>query len=211
MLENGMQVVVLPDHRAPVVTHMIWYRVGSADEVKGKSGLAHFLEHLMFKGTPEIPAGEYSEDRRAQWRAGQRQRRRFDYTNYHFRVAKDRLAQMMRMEADRMVNLQLTDEEVAARAQGCAGRAAAEHGFERPAPFSTRWSMRRCTKAIPTPFRQSARWTEVAKLSREDALDWYHTWYGPENAILVVAGDITAAELKPLAQQIYGRCRRAET
>src|SRR5262245_61167082 len=110
-LANGMKAVVLPDHRAPVVTHMLWYRVGSADEEKGKSGLAHFLEHLMFKATDDIPAGEYSkivarnggQDNAATF---------FDYTNYHFRVAKDRLPLMMKMEADRMTGLRLEESEV---------------------------------------------------------------------------------------------------
>ena len=110
-LSNGLKVVVLPDHRAPVVTHMLWYRVGSADEVKGKSGLAHFLEHLMFKATDKIPAGEYSKI--VARNGGQDNAQTyFDYTNYYFRVAKDRLPQMMEMEADRMVNLHLAEEEV---------------------------------------------------------------------------------------------------
>src|SRR5690348_13812112 len=100
-LPNGMKAVVLPDHRAPVVTHMLWFRVGAADEVKGKSGLAHFLEHLMFKATDKIPAGEYSKivaRNGGQDNAGTTS----DFTNYYFRVAKDRLPRMMEMEADRM-------------------------------------------------------------------------------------------------------------
>ena len=110
-LANGLTAVVLPDHRAPVVTHMLWYRVGSADEVKGKSGLAHFLEHLMFKATDDIPAGEFSKI--VARNGGQdNAATSYDYTTYHFRIAKDRLPQMMRMEADRMANLQLTEEEV---------------------------------------------------------------------------------------------------
>ena len=110
-LSNGMRAVVLPDHRAPVITHMIWYRVGSADEAPGKSGLAHFLEHLMFKATTTRAAGEYSKI--VARNGGQDNAGTFyDFTNYHFRVAKDRLPLMMRMEADRMVNLQLADAEV---------------------------------------------------------------------------------------------------
>ena len=201
-LKNGMRVVVLPDHRAPVITHMLWYRVGSADETAGKSGLAHFLEHLMFKATTDQAAGEYSKTvarNGGQDNAGTS----FDFTNYHFRIAKDRLALMMRMEADRIVNLQLGEDEVVS---------------ERKVVQEER---RQVVESNPSSILEEKVWSklyaghpygvpiighmdEVAALSRADALGWYRTWYGPENAILVVAGDITAAELKPLAEEIYG-------
>lgn len=110
-LSNGMTAIILPDHRAPVVTHVLWYRVGSADEVAGKSGLAHFLEHLMFKSTKTMPAGEYN--RVVARNGGQMNARTsYDYTNYFFRVARDRLPLMMQLEADRMVALALNDREV---------------------------------------------------------------------------------------------------
>ena len=112
MLENGMRVVVIADHRAPVVTHMVWYQAGRADEEKGKSGIAHFLEHLMFKGTKSYPDGEFSKivamvGGQENAFTGQ------DYTAYYQKVAKQHLAKMMEMEADRMRNLVLSEEAVA--------------------------------------------------------------------------------------------------
>jgi len=205
-LSNGMRAVVLPDHRAPVVTHMIWYRVGSADEVRGKSGLAHFLEHLMFKATKDRPAGEYSkivarnggQANAATW---------LDYTNYHFRVAKDRLQLMMRMEADRMVNLQLADTEVLPE-RGVVQEERRQNVDSSPAAILDELVYAKLFAGHPYAVPVIGRMDEVAKLTRADAVDWYRTWYGPENAILVVSGDMTAAELKPLAEAIYGAIPR---
>ena len=111
-LPNGLQVVVVPDHRAPVVTHYVWYRVGSADEPQGVSGIAHFLEHLMFKSTDKIASGEFSK---IVSRMGGQDNAftTHDVTGYFQRISKDRLPTVMEMEADRMVNLQLTEKEVA--------------------------------------------------------------------------------------------------
>ena len=107
-LDNGMEVVVIPDHRAPVVTHMVWYKVGSADEPKGKSGIAHYLEHLMFKGTRDNPAGAFSK--KVSEIGGQENAfTSNDYTGYFQRVAKEHLPLMMRLEADRMAYLQLVE------------------------------------------------------------------------------------------------------
>ena len=205
-LSNGMRAVVLPDHRAPVVTHMIWYRVGSADEATGKSGLAHFLEHLMFKATKTLPAGEYSkivarnggQDNAATW---------LDYTNYHFRVAKDRLAVMMRMEADRMVNLQLADDEVLPEL-AVVQEERRQSVDSSPAAILDEMVYAKLFAGHPYAVPVIGHMDEVARLTRADAVDWYRTWYGPENAILVVSGDMTAAELKPLAEEIYGRIPR---
>lgn len=205
-LSNGMEVVVLPDHRAPVVTHMLWYRVGSADEVRGKSGLAHFLEHLMFKGTPNIPAGEYSKI--VARNGGQdNASTSFDFTNYYFRVAKDRLPQMMRMEADRMVHLNLTDEQVLPERK-VVQEERRQNTDSNPGAVLDEMVYAKLYAGHPYAIPPVGRMNEVAKLSREDAVDWYRTWYGPENAILVVAGDVTAAELKPMAEQIYGAVPR---
>src|SRR5258708_4796882 len=110
-LDNGLEVVVVPDRRAPVVTHMVWYRVGGADEPQGKSGIAHFLEHLMFKGTDKVPAGEFSKivaRLGGQDNAFTAQ----DITSYFQRVAKEKLPEVMSMEADRMGNLRLDEKEV---------------------------------------------------------------------------------------------------
>jgi zinc protease len=201
-LSNGMRAVVLPDHRAPVVTHMVWYRVGSADEVRGKSGLAHFLEHLMFKATKDRPAGEFSKTvarNGGQDNAGTS----FDFTNYHFRVAKDRLPLMMRMEADRMVNLQLADEEVLPE-RGVVQEERRQSVDSSPEAILDEMIYAKVFAGHPYAVPVIGYMDDVAKLTRADAVDWYRTWYGPENAILVVAGDMTAAELKPLAEAIYG-------
>ncbi len=202
-LSNGMRAVVLPDHRAPVVTHMIWYRVGSADEAPGKSGLAHFLEHLMFKATKTRPAGEYSKI--VARNGGQDNAGTFyDFTNYHFRVAKDRLPLMMRMEADRMVNLQLADAEVLPE-RGVVQEERRQNVDSSPAAILDEMVYAKLFAGHPYASPVIGRMEEVAKLTRADAVAWYRTWYGPENAILVVSGDMTAAELKPLAEDIYGR------
>jgi zinc protease len=201
-LSNGMRAVVLPDHRAPVVTHMVWYRVGSADEVPGKSGIAHFLEHLMFKATSTRAAGEYSRTvarNGGQDNAGTS----FDFTNYHFRIAKDRLPQMMRMEADRMVNLQLADDEVTPERNVVLEERRQRVGGN-PAATLDEMIWEKLYPGHPYSIPVIGYDKEIAALSSADATEWYHQWYGPENAILVVAGDITAAELEPLAKEIYG-------
>lgn len=201
-LANGMKAVVLPDHRAPVVTHMLWYRVGSADEEQGKSGLAHFLEHLMFKGTDDIAPGEYSKI--VARNGGQdNAATSFDFTHYHFRVAKDRLPLMMRLEADRMADLRLEESEVLSE-RDVVKEERRQNVESNPAAVLDEKVFAAMYAGHPYAVPVIGRMDEVAALTREDALDWYQTWYGPENAILVVAGDVTAAELKPLAQDIYG-------
>lgn len=201
-LSNGLQAVVLPDHRAPVVTHMLWYRVGSADETPGKAGLAHFLEHLMFKATDTLPAGEYFRTiarNGGQANAGTS----YDFTNYHFRIAKDRLPQMMRMEADRMVNLRLAEEEVTPERNVVLGERR-QSVDSQPAAVLDEMVWAKLYPGHPYSIPVIGPENEIAALSREDALGWYREWYGPENAILVVSGDITASELEPLAKDIYG-------
>lgn len=201
-LENGMTAVVLPDHRAPVVTHVIWYRVGAADEVPGKSGLAHFLEHLMFKATETTPAGEYA--RIAARNGGQvNARTSYDYTNYFFRVARDRLPLMMQLEADRMVNLRLDDNEVFAE-RSVVQQERRQNVDSNPGAVLDERVWEKLFAGHPYSIPVIGRMDEVAKLSREDATEWYRNWYGPENAVLVVAGDITAEELKPLVDATYG-------
>ena len=205
-LSNGLQAVVLPDHRAPVVTHMVWYRVGSADETAGKSGLAHLLEHLMFKATSTQAAGEYSRTiarNGGQDNAGTS----YDFTNYHFRIAKDRLPQMMRMEADRMANLQLTEEEVSPERDVVLEERRQRIDSE-PSAVLDEMVWAKLYPGHPYSVPVIGWENEVGALSREDAIGWYRQWYGPENAILVVAGDITAAELEPLAKEIYGAIPR---
>jgi zinc protease len=205
-LDNGMQVVVIPDRRAPVVTHMVWYKVGSADEPPGKSGIAHFLEHLMFKGTAKNPAGRFSEV--VATIGGQENAfTSSDYTGYFQRVERSRLKEMMEFEADRMTGLVLTDEVVLPERdvvleeqnQRVANNPGAKLGEEVQAALY-----------LNHPYgRPVIGWRpEIEKLNRADALDFYRKYYTPNNAILVVAGDVTAEEVKALAQETYGRVPR---
>lgn len=201
-LSNGLQAIVLPEHRAPVLTHMMWYRAGSADEAVGKAGLAHFLEHLMFKATTTLPAGEYF---RTIARNGGRANAgtSYDFTNYHFRIAKDRLPQMMRMEADRMVNLQLAEDEVTPERNVVLGERR-QSVDSQPAAVLDEMVWAKLYPGHPYAIPVIGPENEISALSRVDALGWYREWCGPESAILVVAGEITAAEPEPLARDIYG-------
>jgi len=203
MLDNGMKVVVIPDTRAPVVTHMVWYRVGAADEPPGVSGIAHFLEHLMFKSTDTIPMGEFSKivaRLGGQDNAFTSQ----DATAYFQRISKDRLEQMMTMEADRMVNLRLTEKEVLTEREVILEerRSRVENN-----PSAILVEQMDAALYLSHPYGTPIiGWKhEMAELSREDALAFYERFYAPNNAILVVAGDVTVDEVRTLAEKTYGK------
>ncbi|MEM1103726.1 MAG: pitrilysin family protein [Pseudomonadota bacterium] len=208
-LKNGMQVVVLPDRRAPVVTHMVWYRVGSADEPQGKSGIAHFLEHLMFKGTEELAPGEFSKTvnrNGGQDNAFTSQ----DYTAYFQRVARDRLPLMMRIEAERMTGLKLLDSEVYAERDVVLEERRMRVENNPQSQLNERLSAE-LFGAHPYGTPVIGWMDEVSKLTRKDARSFYLTHYAPDNAILIVAGDISAKELRPLAEKYYGSIEAAGT
>ena len=201
VLENGMQVIVIPDHRVPVVTHMVWYYVGAADEPEGQSGIAHFLEHLMFKGTDEMGPGEFSEIVAANGGVDNAFTS-WDYTAYFQRVALDRLEMFMRMEADRMTDLQIPDEDFYSERDVISEEIRiGEQDIDRIMNVemgSALWP--RHPYGVPI-----GGWLhEAAELTPENVMDFYNTWYAPNNAILIVAGDITAEQLRPLAEEIYG-------
>ncbi|MFM9848585.1 MAG: M16 family metallopeptidase [Hyphomicrobiaceae bacterium] len=203
MLDNGMQVVVVSDHRAPVVTHMVWYRVGAADEPKGVSGIAHFLEHLMFKSTEKIGTGEFSK---IISRLGG-QDNAFtgnDVTAYFQRVSKDRLKTVMEMEADRMVNLRLEEKEVLTERQVILEerRSRIENS---PSAILDEQMNAALYMSHPYGIPVIGWEHEMAKLSPTDAMTFYKRFYAPNNAILVVTGDVTADEVKVLAEQTYGK------
>jgi zinc protease len=201
-LANGLQVVVVPDHRAPVVTHYVWYRVGSADEPPGVSGIAHFLEHLMFKSTDRIEAGAFSK---VIARLGGQDNAftSHDVTGYYERVAKERLKTVMEMEADRMVNLKLTEKEVATEREVIIEE---RRSRTENSPSSILSEQMSAALYQNHPYRiPIIGWMhEMAKLSREDALAFYKRFYAPNNAIVVVAGDVTVEEVKTLAEAAYG-------
>jgi zinc protease len=201
-LPNGLQVVVIPDHRTPVVTHMIWYKVGSADETPGKSGLAHFLEHLMFKGTRKHPAGEFSQ---TVLRVGGNENAftSTDYTGYFQRVPREELGKMMEFEADRMTGLVLKDENVLPERD-----VVLEEFNMRVAnnPEARLTEQIMAALYLNHPYgRPVIGWhQEIEKLDREDALAFYRRFYAPNNAILVVAGDVDAEELRPMVERTFG-------
>jgi len=207
-LENGLQIVVVHDHRAAVATHMVWYRVGAADEPLGKSGIAHFLEHLMFRGTEKVPPGEFSKivaRNGGEDNAFTTQ----DYTAYFQRVAVDRLPLVMELEADRMRNLRLTPEIV-----GTERKVILEERRSRidNDPASLLYEQLQATLYMSHPYGiPTIGWEkEMEGLTREDALSFYKTYYAPNNAILVVAGDVTGAQVLALAKRYYGPLKPTE-
>ena len=208
-LANGMQVVVIEDHRAPVVAHMVWYKVGAADEPAGKSGIAHFLEHLMFKGTPKMPSGEFSK---IVARNGGRDNAftSYDYTGYFQNVARDKLDLVMGMEADRMTNLILTEEDVKTeRAVILEERRSRTDNN----PAAQLREAMGAAQYLAHPYGIPViGWKhEIEKLSLADALAFYRRYYAPNNAILVVAGDVEAKAVFALAEKHFGPLKRADT
>ncbi|TYO64161.1 insulinase family protein [Bradyrhizobium hipponense] len=201
-LDNGLQVVVIPDHRTPVVTQMIWYKLGSADETPGKSGLAHFLEHLMFKGTEKHPVGEFSQ---TVLRVGGNENAStsVDYTNYYQRVPREQLGVMMEFEADRMTGLILKDENVLPERD-----VVLEEYNMRVAnsPDARLTEQIMAALYLNHPYgRPVIGWhQEIEKLDREDALAFYKRFYAPNNAILVVAGDVDVNDIRPLVEKNFG-------
>ncbi|MEZ5824595.1 MAG: pitrilysin family protein [Geminicoccaceae bacterium] len=207
-LDNGMEVVVIPNHRAPVVAHWVWYRVGTADSPAGKSGLPHFLEHLMFKATEKIPQGEFSKIV-ARNGGNDNAVTSYDFTAYYQMIARDRLELVMEMEADRMINLQLTEEAVLPERDVVIEERRSRIDNE---PSALMGEQLNAAQFLHHPYRLPViGWMhEMESYSREDALDFYKTWYAPNNAILVVAGDITAEELAPIAERTYGKIEPRE-
>lgn len=201
-LDNGMDVVVIENHRAPSVEHMVWYRAGSADEPRGVSGIAHFLEHLMFKGTQTLEPGEFSATVAAN---GGRDNAftSYDTTAYHQRVAADRLELMMQMEADRMVNLRLTEEDVTTERDVILEERNQRVENE---PGSLMREQATAALYINHPYGNPIiGWRhEMEQLDMEDALAFYEAHYAPNNAILIVAGDADPDEVRALAEKHYG-------
>ncbi|MBB3951974.1 M16 family metallopeptidase [Aureimonas jatrophae] len=205
-LENGLQVVVLPDRRAPVVTQMIWYKVGSADEERGQSGIAHFLEHLMFKGTRNHPAGEFS-GAVAAIGGEENAFTSYDYTAYYQQVPVEALERMMGFEADRMENLVLTDEVVLPERNVILEERGMRIDNEPGAQLG---------EAIDAALFQNSPYGtpvigwrgEMEKLSRDDAIRFYDKYYTPNNATLLIAGDVDAEAVRGMAERTFGQVKR---
>lgn len=208
-LDNGLEVVVIPDRRTPVVTHMIWYKVGSADEARGVSGVAHFLEHLMFKGTEKNPEGAFS---RAVAELGGQENAftSYDYTSYFQRVAREHLKTVMAFEADRMTGLRLTDEVVNPERDVILEERRSRVDGD---PSSQLGEAVAASLYVNHPYGAPIiGWEhEIERLDRHDAIAFYERFYTPNNAILVVAGDVSADEVREAAQETYGKvARRAD-
>ena len=201
-LQNGLELVVIEDHRAPVVTHMVWYRIGASDEAPGHSGIAHFFEHLMFQGTDDLAPGEFSATVEAQG-GNDNAFTSYDYTAYFQRVAADRLDLMMQMEADRMRDLTLSEEDVATERQVIVEERGQRTDSD---PGALLNEQMQAAQFLNHPYgRPVIGWMhEIKALSREDALAFYRANYAPNNAIVVVAGDVTPEAALKMAETHYG-------
>ena len=202
MLENGMQVVVVPDHRAPLITQLVYYKVGSADEVLGKSGVAHFLEHMMFQGTNGVPAEEF-RNTIALHGGEENAFTSPDITGYWQTVAVQGLEMVMRLESDRMQNLLITDKDFESEREVIKEERRSRYETEPAGQFNEQMQ---ATVFIGHPYGwPTIGWMhEIETLTRQDAVDWYEKWYAPNNAILIIAGDTSLAEVLPLARKYYG-------
>ncbi|MER9978203.1 pitrilysin family protein [Mesorhizobium sp. M0085] len=206
LLDNGMEVVVVPDHRAPIVTHMVWYKIGSADEPPGKSGIAHFFEHLMFKATSTHAAGEL--DRAVAAIGGSDNAfTSYDYTAFHETVVPQALGEMMGFEADRMRNLILNDDVIKTERDVILEERRSRIDSNPQAVLdeeidATLWQNQ--------PYRIPViGWMqEMEKLNRTDAMAFYNKYYTPNNAVLVVAGDVEPETVKALAEKTFGKIAR---
>ena len=201
-LANGLKVIVKEDHRAPVVVQEVWYRVGSMDERSGVTGVAHALEHMMFKGTKSVPPGEFSSRIAA---AGGRENAftSSDYTAYFQQMHKSKLPLAMKLEADRMRNLAITDAEFAKEIKVVMEERRMRTDDEPHALMSEKL-MAVAYQEHPYQRPVIGWMSDLLTLSAADARDWYKTWYSPNNATLIVAGDVKASEVFALAQRYYG-------
>ncbi len=202
-LANGMHIIVQEDRRAPTVAHMVWYRVGSMDEQNGTTGVAHVLEHMMFKGTAKLKPGEFSEKVAA---LGGRDNAFTgkDYTAYHQQVEKSRLEQVMALEADRMQNLRMDKEEFAKEIRVVMEERRLRTDDQ---PIALLYEALNATAYVSHPYKNPViGWMDdLQNMTAADALAWYQRWYAPNNATLVVTGDVEAKEVHALAEKYFGK------
>jgi len=201
-LDNGMKVIVQEDHRAPVVVSQVWYRAGALDEVNGKTGVAHVLEHMMFKGTKKVPAGQFSRMIAA---AGGKENAftGMDYTCYFQQLEKSNLPLSMKLEADRMQNLQITDEEFAKEIK-VVMEERRWRTEDKPQSRVNEQFQAMSFRAHPYGRPVVGHMNDLENMTAEDAREWYRNWYAPNNATLVVVGDVNAPEVLKLAKQHFG-------
>jgi zinc protease len=208
-LSNGMEVVVVENHRTPAATHMVWYKVGAGDEVIGDSGLAHYLEHLMFKGTNIVEPGDFSKKVKA-WGGNDNEFTSWDYTAYFQTIPKDKLPDVMMMEADRMRNLNFSDESALTERDVIIQERKERTDSNPSAQLSE--SMR-AALFINHPYgRPIIGWdNELKKLTPDAARQFYKRYYAPDNAILVISGDVNAQDIFEKAESIYGIIKASKT
>jgi zinc protease len=201
-LENGMKIIVREDHRAPVVVSQVWYRIGSIDEFNGTTGVAHVLEHMMFKGTKDVPAGEFSKSIAA---AGGRDNAftNRDYTTYFQQLRNDKLELSLKMEADRMANLNFSDEDFARELRVVMEERRLRTEDKAQARL---YEQLMATAFSAHPYRKPViGWmNDLESLKPDDARAWYKRWYAPNNATLVIVGDVKAEEVFDLARKYFG-------
>ncbi|HTQ15462.1 MAG TPA: pitrilysin family protein [Rhizomicrobium sp.] len=202
-LQNGMQVVVVPDHRAPVVTQMLWYRVGSVDDPPGLSGMAHFFEHMMFRGTAKYPGEAFSQTI-ARNGGEDNAFTTHDYTCFYEQIARDRLPLVMALDADRMVNLDLSDANVALERKIVLEERRMRTDED---PQALAREQLEAALYLSHPYgRPVIGWPdEIRHIGRAEARDFYLHHYAPNNAILIVAGDVTPEEVRADAEAAYGK------
>lgn len=201
LLKNGLRVIIKEDHRAPTVAHMVWYKAGSIDEVNGKTGVAHVLEHMMFKGTKNLKPGEFSK-KVAEVGGRDNAFTSKDYTAYFQQIEKSHLSKMMALEADRMENLRISPEEFAKEIQVVMEERRLRTDDNSQALV---YEQLMAAAYVSSPYRNPiVGWMDDLKsLTYQDALDWYQNWYTPNNAVLIVVGDVVPEEVLALAKKYY--------
>jgi zinc protease len=204
-LDNGLKLIVQEDHRSPVVVSQVWYRAGSLDEVNGKTGVAHVLEHMMFKGTKQVKAGQFSRLIAA---AGGKENAftSTDYTCYFQQLEKSHLPLSFKLEADRMANLQLTDEEFAKEIK-VVMEERRWRTDDKPQSKVNEAFQGTIYRAHPYSRPVIGFMNDLENMTADDAREWYSNWYAPNNATLVVVGDVKAEEVYKLAKQHFGKLK----
>lgn len=202
LLDNGLKLIVKQDHRSPVVVTQIWYRIGSIDEVNGVTGVAHVLEHMMFKGTEKVPSGEFSKKIAA---AGGRENAftSYDYTGYYQQLHKKHLPMAMELESDRMRNLLITKEEFEKEIKVVMEERRLRTD-DQPRSLLYEKMMSVAYQAHPYKNPIIGWMNDLENMRVDDVQEWYDRWYAPNNAILVVVGDVDAEEVHLLAKKYYG-------
>ncbi len=204
-LKNGLKLVVQEDHRAPVIVSQVWYRAGALDEVNGKTGVAHVLEHMMFKGTKKVPAGQFSRLIAA---AGGKENAftGMDYTCYFQQLEKSHLPLSFKLEADRMTNLQITDEEFAKEIK-VVMEERRWRTEDKPQSKVNEQFQSTAFRAHPYARPVVGFMNDLEHMTAADAREWYNTWYAPNNATIVVVGDVKTQEVLKLAKQYFGNIK----